>query len=84
MALDARDFLSRHCLEYFARPDTIVTVSASDTVLQAMKAMAEADILCAPVKAENPASDSFSDRCVVTRLASRAMYSRHSRAPLST
>lgn len=73
MALDARDFLSRHRLEDFARPDTIVTVSAGDTVLQAMKVMAEADILCAPVKAENPATDNFSDRCV-----------RRSLAPLAT
>ena len=64
MALDARDFLSHHLLENFARPEKIIAVSAGDTVLEAMKTMADADILCAPVLAENPASDNFSDRWV--------------------
>jgi len=64
MALDARDFLSHHLLENFARPEKIIAVSAGDTVLEAMKTMADADILCAPVLAENPASDNFSDRYI--------------------
>lgn len=64
MAVEARDFLAHHRLSEFRRPAKIVTVSADATVMEAIKILADADILCAPVTNPSATSDHWKDKYV--------------------
>eukprot|EP00056_Hartaetosiga_gracilis_P014443 m.240593 g.240593 ORF g.240593 m.240593 type:complete len:321 (+) comp15498_c0_seq1:88-1050(+) len=53
MNSESMDFLKGYSLSLFPKPDNIITVSESDTLLHAVQELSKNDILCAPVLSED-------------------------------
>jgi hypothetical protein len=66
-AMSARDFLDGYPLSNFEKPEALITLRQDDNVLNVLKTLSQANVLCAPVQD----GSSYTGVVDLTRLVNR-------------